>query len=255
MIDTTPQAHDEFYIGYEERMAPGIASRVVRAVATLGGGAAVGVAVWLAVQQPLPPSRFEFGVVRSVAGVLRREPYPSLDVDGRRVWLVGPGKFGADRLVEGIPNGPVVVDGSAIQRGRTRMLEATAVKAGSEWTANRSTDRFRVGSESILNRRVQLTGEIVDSKCFLGVMNPGEGTVHRDCARRCLHGGIPPMLIVRDGQGREALVVLVSSEGQAIGHAIAAIAGRPISVNGRLRRDGDQYVLYADPADYRPSPN
>ena len=33
---------------------------------------------------------------------------------------------------------------------------------------------------------VELTGEIADSKCWLGVMNPGEGTVHRDCARRCL---------------------------------------------------------------------
>jgi hypothetical protein len=27
-----------------------------------------------------------------------------------------------------------------------------------------------------------LTGEIVDSKCYLGVMNPGQGKVHRDCA-------------------------------------------------------------------------
>ena len=38
-----------------------------------------------------------------------------------------------------------------------------------------------------------LIGEIVDSKRYLGVMNPGNGKVHRDCAVRCLSGGIPPI--------------------------------------------------------------
>jgi hypothetical protein len=258
MIESVPQPHDEFYIGYEERMAPGIARRVVRAVAILAGGTAVSIAVWLFAQQPLPVARFEFGVVRPVAGVLLKAPYPSLEVDGRRVWLVGPGKFGADQLLEKTPDGPSLLEGSAIQRGHTHMLEAAAVKtrsastpnayrAGSESTPN----GFRIDSESTLNEFVRLTGEIVDSKCFLGVMNPGEGTVHRDCARRCLSGGIPPMLVVRDGRGREELVVLISSEGKAVGRALAAIAGRPVVVTGRLARNGDQYVLYAEPADYR----
>jgi hypothetical protein len=30
-----------------------------------------------------------------------------------------------------------------------------------------------------------LVGEIVDSKCYLGNMNPGNGKVRRDCAVRC----------------------------------------------------------------------
>jgi hypothetical protein len=254
MIDTAPRSQDEFYIGYEERMAPGIASRIVRAVAIFAGGAAVSIAVWLLAQQSLPAARFEFGVVRRVEGVLRREPYPSLDVDGRRVWLVGPGKFGADQLLNRALSGSVVLEGSAIQRGHTHMLEVSAVKTRSESTPNAfsvnstsTPNGFRVGSESRLHA-VRLTGEIVDSKCFLGVMSPGEGTVHRDCARRCLSGGIPPMLVVRDGRGREELVVLVSSDGKPVGRALAAIAGRPISLTGRLVREGDQYVLYANGA-------
>jgi len=36
-----------------------------------------------------------------------------------------------------------------------------------------------------------LVGEIVDSKCYFGNMNPGNGKVHRDCAVRCMSGGIP----------------------------------------------------------------
>ena len=37
---------------------------------------------------------------------------------------------------------------------------------------------------------VTLTGEIVDSKCFLGVMNPGNLKPHKACAIRCISGGI-----------------------------------------------------------------
>jgi hypothetical protein len=98
---------------------------------------------------------------------------------------------------------------------------------------------------------VTLRGEIVDSKCHLGVMNPGEGVVHRDCARRCLSGGIPPMLAVRDGHGRKALIVLVSESGRAVGRELSAIAGRPVEVTGRLTRDGEDYVLTADASAYR----
>jgi hypothetical protein len=93
---------------------------------------------------------------------------------------------------------------------------------------------------------VTLTGEIVDSKCFLGVMNPGEQTVHRDCARLCLRGGVPPMLLVRGGMGEEALVLLVSRGGTAMGPALADIAGLPVQVRGRLRRDGETLTLFAD---------
>jgi hypothetical protein len=62
-------------------------------------------------------------------------------------------------------------------------------------------------------------GEIVDSKCFLGVMNPGEGTVHCDCARVCLRGGIPPMLLIRGARAEEALVLLVDAAGAPVGRA------------------------------------
>lgn len=46
-----------------------------------------------------------------------------------------------------------------------------------------------------------LQGEIVDSKCYLGVMRPGNTKTHRACAVRCIAGGVPPVLLVRDAQG------------------------------------------------------
>jgi hypothetical protein len=255
MIDMLTRPVDEFYIGYEERMPAGIARRVLRGVLIFASSAAAGVTIALLAQASLPASRFEFGIVTPVEGVLRRDPYPSLEVNGSRVWLVGPGKFGADELLGQTRDGAVVVEGSAIERGATRMLEVTRFHVRSESLPN----RFSAGPDSTPHdalREATVTGEVVDSKCFLGVMNPGEGPVHRDCARRCLSGGIPPMLTVRDGRGREELVLLVSGAGRPIGRELSSLAGRTVTVTGRLARVDGQYVLYADPSAYRgASPN
>jgi len=39
-------------------------------------------------------------------------------------------------------------------------------------------------------------GQIVDPKCYLGVMKPGEGKPHSDCAIRCIDGF--PLLLPKD---------------------------------------------------------
>lgn len=225
MIDVQPPApEDEFYVGYEERMPAGLARWTVRSVAAIAAAAALAVTVALLGVRTLPPATFEFGVVSELTGILRRMPYPNLEIGSRRVWLVGRGKFGAARALAELREGVVTVRGSRIQRGRHEMLEVHSASQAPEIT---------------------LTGEIVDSKCFLGVMNPAEGTVHRDCATRCLHGGITPMLIVRGRDHREELVVLVSADGRPAGRDIARLAGRAVRVTGRLARSGADYIFYA----------
>lgn len=241
MIDMTG-APDDFYIGYEDRMPAATRQRVIAAVALFFVAAAAAGAGAVLGARPLPDSRFAFGVESRVTGVLRRDPYPSLDVDGRRVWLAGRGKFGADAVLRAVPDGRVTISGAWIERGRQRMLEVHDMGSGT--MSVHAPTRTEVVPDPT-SGPVTLHGEIVDSKCFLGVMNPGEGTVHRDCAARCLRGGMPPMLVVRDGTGREELVVLVSEDGAPAGSAIARLAGRPIRVTGRLVRDGDDYVLFA----------
>ena len=58
-----------------------------------------------------------------------------------------------------------------------------------------------------------LTGELVDTKCWYGVMRPATGKVHRACAVRCLSGGIPPGILVRDGEGNAVVVLLTGDAG------------------------------------------
>lgn len=38
---------------------------------------------------------------------------------------------------------------------------------------------------------ISLLREIIDPKCYFGVMKPDYGKVHRSCAIRCIAGGIP----------------------------------------------------------------
>jgi hypothetical protein len=231
---------DEFYIGYEDRDLPReIGRRNRAAVMALASAATAVAAAAVFAAATLPASTFEFGTITEVAGVLRRVPYPVLETSGGRVWLAGIGKAGADPLLGRVADGAVKIKGSRIRRGRHQMLEVHGLTPIASEPEPKPDVRSRREAGF-----VTLRGEIVDSKCFLGVMNPAEGAVHRDCARRCLSGGLPPLLLVRDGERREDLVVLVAADGAAMSRDVAKVAGRPIEMTGRLVRDGADYVLY-----------
>jgi len=99
---------------------------------------------------------------------------------------------------------------------------------------------------------VTLAGEIVDSKCYLGVMNPGQGKVHRDCAARCLSGGIPPIFVTANG-GEQLL--LVSADGNAVGRdALREFVAEPLTIQGELLQRGDSRLLKIDPQELRHMP-
>jgi hypothetical protein len=72
--------------------------------------------------------------------------------------------------------------------------------------------RTKPSAEALLGTAA-LTGELVDTKCYFGVMRPATGKVHRGCAVRCLSGGVPPGLLVRDASGNGVVVLLVGGDG------------------------------------------
>ncbi|MGC4054197.1 MAG: hypothetical protein QM757_34360 [Paludibaculum sp.] len=98
---------------------------------------------------------------------------------------------------------------------------------------------------------VVLSGEIVDSKCFLGVMNPGQGKVHRDCAVRCISGGVPPAFLVNDANGTRRVLLLTGRDGRRLGREILNFVAEPLTISGRLKRQGETLLLQADPSDFR----
>jgi len=107
------------------------------------------------------------------------------------------------------------------------------------------------GPETIDLGRQTLIGEIVDSKCFLGVMNPGQLIPHRACAIRCISGGVPPVLLVRQKNGPAIYLLLVSADGKPVNQQVLDMVAEPVQITGEVERQGDFLILRADPSTYR----
>lgn len=229
--------HDEFYIGYEHGIPPGMWRILLIAVGSITVMAIVAAVLFVGAQRALADARFEFGQVRSFVGYLELSPAPVLlvpDGDGATPhWLVAPGKFGAAAAIGGATAGWVALDGTLVARESWRMIE---IQPG--------TVRRHASSAPAPTARLQRTrpailrGEIVDSKCFLGVMNPGERIVHRDCAIRCLSGGVPPMFAFEDAGGSHLALLLGAGERWLRDHA-----GRPVTLSGVLSGPEESLVF------------
>jgi hypothetical protein len=152
-------------------------------------------------------------------------------------WLVGPGKHGAAALVRGLDGRMVRVRGTLIARDEEKMLQI--VPDGIETLA---ADGETKASPVVRIRTATVVGELVDSKCHLGVMKPGEGPAHRDCAVRCLLGAVPPMISERGSTVRYALV---REDGRPLLSDFSSLAGRPVSVRGTLAVQGARRFLEA----------
>ena len=230
--------NDEFYIGYDTTMAPGLARYIRAAAAGLLVLALVLPLLLIAAQKRFDPGVFEFGRTRTVEGRLVEFPYPALDVDGvtpSSYWLVGPGKHGAAELVRGLDGRRVRLRGTLIERDGEKMLQLVPHEIETV-AAARETE----SSVPVRIRTVSVAGELVDSKCHLGVMKPGEGTLHRDCAVRCLLGAVPPMISVRGTTERFALV---RADLRPFFSDFPALAGRPLLVRGTLVSQGARRFL------------
>jgi hypothetical protein len=163
--------------------------------------------------------------------------------------LVAPGKHGAAVEVADYDNQRVRLQGALIYRDGMMMIE---VVPRSLVSLNADTSKLPTitPSPEALGA-FTLVGEIVDSKCYLGVMNPGHTKPHRECAARCISGGIPPLFIARDKDGQTAALLLVSATGAPVNQAVLDLVAEPVEITGQVVREGEQLFLRADPTTYR----
>jgi hypothetical protein len=244
---------DDFFVGYLPM--PDATARRMRRVAwglvALAGAVATALAL---ATGPFDRATFEYATVSDWTGTLELAPVPVLisrAVDPgspfgslARYPLVAQGKHGVDLLVAGFDGAPVKLRGKRIVREGTTMLEVVP------GTIERHAPALPADGTPMPASTIEdlgpaaFRGEIVDSKCFLGVMNPGRLEVHRACAIRCIAGGIPPMLFAHDARGREARLLLVGERGEPIGARLLDRVARPVELRGRLERRDDLFYLY-----------
>ena len=176
------------------------------------------------------PGQFEYQQFKPYTGQLLLKPYPILLTGRKAVPLVAPGKHGAEPLFTGMNGRTVSLSAARIHREGEEMLE---VLPGSirPLAAPRPTPAFQSLGDYTLE------GEIVDSKCFLGVMNPGSGRVHRECAVRCISGGVPPIFVVRDRTGRSQFLYLTNTDRELLDYV-----AEPVRIQGELLRQAN--LLY-----------
>lgn len=73
-------------------------------------------------------------------------------------------------------------------------------------------------------------------------MRPATGKVHRGCAIRCLSGGAPPGLLVRDDQGDSLALLLAGSEGKRL-DINWDLAARSLKVDGDVELHSGTPIL------------
>ncbi len=242
------EAAADFYVGYHPQ-APARYARFIRKVVAVALATVTAVAATLAAtQDPAGSGIFEYGTLREFTGTIIERPYPMLlvprpgitdrDAAYSRYLLVAEGKHGAQALAAGHDGHPVRSRGTIISREGTTMLEV------------RSADFDSVGatlaggvSPPISLGRMTLRGEVLDSKCWLGVMKPAHGAVHRGCATRCLSGGIPPLLVVHDPAIPAGQVLLRGAGGEPAHKRFLRYVGAPVTLTGEVLLQGTLVVM------------
>ncbi len=100
-----------------------------------------------------------------------------------------------------------------------------------------------VGPAAATAKRVTVTGEVIDSWCYITQIMYPEGTAHHQCALWCAAGGIPVGIVDKDGV--VYMVLKMEQDTTSVANpAVLRIQTHKVTVDGDLyRRDGMNYLL------------
>ena len=225
-----------FYVGYLPKAPPALA-RFTRKTVVIAGVIAIGSALGAAIGLPyFGAGRFEFGQPREFAGTIRCEgAAPRLVAGDADYLLVGYGKHGVPLEICGTSGREVNARGTLIQRDGKSLIELAQLPE--------ARGPVSPAPPSVSLGRFTLRGEVVDAKCYFGVMNPAEGRTHRACAELCLRGGVPAVLVARDRSGAVVHLLIADAEGRSINEKLLRWVGEPVELSGEVQRHGRWLVL------------
>ena len=255
--ETTSRRAFNFYVGYVAK-APAWVAEFLKPRLLVLAATALALALLITVQQrPFAASTHEYQTFRPFEGTVVERPYPMLLV-GRpgltpkaRSVSVFPltvfGKRSAAGAVESLDGSSVELEAELIYRDGQTMLQLRDGSIRALGAAATKLELEYVGEAT-------LSGEIVDSKCYLGVMKPGRQKPHRSCAALCIRGGVPPLLLVEEENGGRLHYLLMGEEGDRIGRDILGFVGERVRIVGDEYRLADLRVLAADPRTFERLP-
>jgi len=243
----------DFYIGWMAKAPTAIAKHVRRVLLILFPVALIIAYLLSTSQKKFSTASFEFGKLTEVKGIYYNNPVPMLKVFDKNnlsmtILLVGYGKHGAETAIMELEK-----EKGLSLNGKEITLKGTLIYGDGKTLlqVDKNDDPIvNIGAESTVQLQQKdlgtqtIRGEIIDPKCYFGVMKPGEGKVHRDCAIRCILGGIPPVLHVQNEKGESNYYLVVGPNGKKINEAVQDVLAEPVSIEARVVQQDDWIILY-----------
>ena len=257
--------NDEFYVGYEKRAPKGLSHFIVWVVAIVSTLILAYSVINHFLRLPFH-SGISHGKYVTLEGVFAANPYPMLlserpgkaapsQVAISRYYVVPPGKKGLGASAKKWDGKYVSMGGKLIFREHQTMfvINKKSIKELKSEAAEKQSEKILNTSKSRDLGDFRLKGEIVDSKCYLGQMKPGEGKTHRACATLCIRGGLPPLFITESPRlGLKRLyLILTSEEGRPVNQEILDLVAEPLEIKGRIIQKDNFYFLMANPRAYK----
>ena len=242
----------EFFIGWSAKIPPKT-TLFLKKLSIILAIIAVFLGLIIASSQKMisKEASFDTGEAKTYRGTLLAKPAPLIiNQRGEVYLLVNPAKYGFDqKLAEKYDRKLVTVTAKLLKResdgkNTNRMLEVVNVEASDEFIDISNFVHF-------WNSNLNLTGEIIDPKCYLGAMNPGNRKTHRACAINCIRGGIPPMFAVSEPLGQLILLLILGPNGEMINQAVLPFVAATINLTGDIYRLGDLWILKTDPKSFK----
>ncbi|MDE3247831.1 MAG: hypothetical protein KGO82_04170 [Bacteroidota bacterium] len=250
----------EFYIGWQAEAPKGYRKPIRKTLVVLLVMAGMVAACLALTQKKFSTANFEFGQLTIIKGIYLQAPVPMLqvssnkDIFGNRSYisipLLGFGKMGADGIIQSLER----EKGTSLN-GKEITLKGTLLYNDGKLLAQIDSNDHPLLSvsaamqnDTLLQKKdlgeMTIRGEIVDPKCFFGVMKPGQGKPHKDCAIRCILGGIPPVLRVVNEEGAANYYLVVGPHGEKLNNAVQSYVGEPVALKAKAIQSGDWIVLY-----------
>jgi hypothetical protein len=253
--------NNEFYIGWMPA-APNVfvthAKKILFFIALL----VIVLSITLSFQQrKFSTGVFEYGLLTEVTGIYQSYPVPSLkvfsktDANGKQelitMPLVGYGKFGAAGIIEKLEQ----QKGFSFHQHQVTLKGTLIYSDGKSLLQIDEHDQPLVAVQTNISTvrplikelgSTDLIGEILDPKCYFGVMKPGRGKPHKDCAIRCIAGGISPVFYVRRRDAGPLYYLLLNEKGEPLNEFVQDYVADPVKLHAKAVQYDDWIVLYVD---------
>ncbi len=249
-----------FFIGWQEKLHPSYKSMIRKLLVAFISVALLVIVLFVTNQSRFNNHFFKLGKINEVVGVYQNSPVPILNVSdnsldpgiSKDLLLVGYGKAGAEGIMKSIQddlgdlNGKTIkLQGSLIYGDGKTVLELTKKENSVLELINNEVVNE---SPEIQKSMLELSGEIIDPKCYFGVMKPGEGKIHKSCAIRCISGGIPPVFKV-SGSSKNEFYIILGQDGSKINKNVLEYIAEPVMIKGNTYEMHGWKVIEINPSD------